>query len=58
MTHDEIMTALKFELNNRQMTGKIHYHKGLFRWIEERTFEQYKGRIIEPFELGYGQSLA
>jgi len=57
MTHDEIMTALKVELNDRQMTGKTHYQKGLFKWIDDRTFELYRGRTIEPIELGYGQTL-
>lgn len=58
MTHDEIMTALKVELNDKQLTGKMHYLKGLHRWINEKTFEQYKGRILETSGLGYGQTLA
>lgn len=56
MTHDEILTALKVELNDRQMTGNTHYQQGLFRWIEDRSFEQYKGRIVEPAKVSYGQN--
>ena len=57
MTHDEIMTALKVELNDKQITGKAHYQQGLFNWIMDKSFEQYKGRSVEPVELGYGTEL-
>jgi hypothetical protein len=57
MTHDEIMTALQVELNDRQMTGKTHFQKGLLRWINDRIFELHRGKIIEPIELGYGLNL-
>jgi hypothetical protein len=57
MTHDEIMKALKVELYEKHRTGKTHFQKGLLKWIADRTFEQYKGRTLEPIELGYGQTL-
>jgi hypothetical protein len=57
MTHEEILTALKVEMNERQMNGKTHYQPRLLKWIEERKFELYKGRTIQPAEPGYGQSI-
>jgi hypothetical protein len=57
MTHDEIMTALKVELNNKRMTGNTHYQKGLLKWIDEKIFEQYKGMSVKPVEQGYGTEL-
>jgi hypothetical protein len=57
MPHDEIMTALKVELNDKRMTGNTHYQKGLFNWIKDKSFEQYRGRSVEPVELGYGTEL-
>jgi hypothetical protein len=57
MIHDEIMLALKVELNDKQMTGNTQYQQGLLRWINEKIFEQYRNRIIEPVETGYGTEL-
>jgi hypothetical protein len=57
MTHEEIMTALKVELNDKQMTGRTRFQPGLLRWIEDKTFEQFRGRTLEPVEIGYGQEL-
>jgi hypothetical protein len=58
MTHEEIMTALRVELNDKEISGKMHFQPGLLRWIEDKVFEQYKGRILEPFKLGYGTELS
>jgi hypothetical protein len=52
MSHDEIITALKVELNERRMTGKTHYQPGLLKWIEDKIFEEYQGRSIEPVMPG------
>jgi hypothetical protein len=57
MTHDEILTALKIELNDKQMTGNTHYQQGLLKWIVDKTFEQFKGRTLEPADMGYGTEL-
>jgi hypothetical protein len=57
MTHDEIMTALKIELNEKQLTGKIYFQIGLYRWIKDKLFEQYRGKKFEPAKLGYGQTM-
>lgn len=56
MTHTEIMTALKVELNDKQMTGKTHYQPGLFKWLDDKTFEQYRGRTVTPSHTLYGQT--
>ena len=56
MTHDEVMTALQVELSDRERNGRTHFQQSLFRWIEDRTFEQYKGLTIEPVKVGYGQT--
>ena len=57
MTHDDIMTALAVELNDKEISGKTHYQPGLLRWIEDKVFEQYKGQVLEPLEMGYGTGL-
>jgi hypothetical protein len=56
MSHDEVMTALKVELNERRMTGNTYFQPGLLKWLEDRIFENYKGRSLDPTEPGYGQS--
>jgi hypothetical protein len=58
MTHDEIMTALKVELNDKRMNGKTNFQKGLFRWIEDKSFEHYRGKKLETVDMGYGTELA
>jgi hypothetical protein len=57
MSHDEIITALKVELNDKRMTGETHYQSGLFRWIKDKVFENFKDRTIEPAALQYGTEL-
>jgi hypothetical protein len=57
MNHDEIMTALKVELNDKQMTGRTHYQPGLLKWINDKSFEQYRGRKLEPVDMGYGTEM-
>jgi len=56
MSHDEIITALQIELNERRITGNTYFQQGLLKWIEDRTFEDYRGRTIEPVKVGYGQT--
>jgi hypothetical protein len=58
MTHDEIMLALKVELNDRLITGKTNYQPGLLKWIENKSFEKYRGKTLEPVDMGYGTELA
>jgi hypothetical protein len=57
MTHDEIITALPAELVDKQRTGHTHCQPGLLKWINERRFEQYRGKSFEPAEVGYGETL-
>ena len=57
MAHDEIITALRVGLNDKRMTGSTHFQSGLLKWIENRTFEQYRGKSLEPVEMGYGTEL-
>jgi hypothetical protein len=57
MTHDEIITALHVELNVKRMSGISHFQPGLLKWIENKTFEQYRGRSVEPVEMAYGTEL-
>jgi hypothetical protein len=57
MKHDEIMTALKVELNDRRITGNILYQQGLLKWINDKSFEQYRGRKLEPVDTGYGTEM-
>jgi hypothetical protein len=56
MSHDEIMTALKVELHDKHMTGRSNYRPGLLRWIEDKTFELYRGRSPESAKVRYGET--
>ena len=57
MTHDEIMTALKVELRDKQLSGNNHFQQGLYSWINDKSFELFRGRTIEPVKRGYGQTI-
>jgi hypothetical protein len=57
MPHDEVMLALRVELNEKERTGKNLYQQGLRSWIEDKTFEQYKGKTIKPYVEPYGYKL-
>ena len=54
MPHDAVMLALKVELDEKYRTGKMSYQQGLMKWIENKTFEQYKGKTIKPSVVPYG----
>jgi hypothetical protein len=56
-SHDEIINCLKVELNDKMRTGNMTYQVGLLRWIEDEHWEVYKGRTVEPAEVGYGQTI-
>jgi hypothetical protein len=57
MPHEAVMLALRVELNEKERTGKSLYQQGLMRWIEDKTFEQYKGKTIKPVVVPYGCEL-
>lgn len=57
MTHPEILTALEVESTDRLRTGNTYFQKGLLSWIKDKTFEDYKDRVVEPIDLGYGNNL-
>jgi hypothetical protein len=57
MTHEEILTALTVELEDKRKHGNTKCQPGLYKWIKNKTFEQYKGMIVEPINLGYGNEL-
>lgn len=57
MSFDEMMTALKVELNDKKRNGKTQFQPGLYRWLSEKMFEQYKGRVLEPEKPAYGTQL-
>jgi hypothetical protein len=57
MTHNEIMLALNVEINDRLITGRTHFQPGLLKWIENKSFEQYRGRAVEPVDMGYGTEM-
>jgi hypothetical protein len=56
-SHDEIINCLKVELEDKMHTGNTMYQVGLLRWIEDELWEVYKGRTIEPAEVGYGTEI-
>jgi hypothetical protein len=56
-SHDEIINCLRVELDDKKRTGQTAYQVGLYRWIEDKTWEKYKGRTVEPAELSYGTEL-
>ena len=37
--------------------GRTHYHQGLLKWINDKSFEQYRGEKLEPVDTGYGTEL-
>ena len=57
MTHEEIMTALEVESTDKQKQYRTYFRKGLLSWIKDKSFERYKGKSIEPIDMGYGTEL-
>lgn len=56
-SHKEIIACLRAELADKNRTGNTMYQVGMLRWIGEEYWEVYKGRSVEPAEVGYGQAV-
>jgi hypothetical protein len=54
VSHEEIMTCLKVELQERLQTGTKQYQPSLLKWINEDGWKAFKGRTLKPVELRYG----
>jgi hypothetical protein len=57
MTHEEILNALEVESTDKQKRSSTYFRKGLLSWIKDKSFERYKGKSIEPVDMGYGTEL-
>jgi hypothetical protein len=57
MTHKEVMTALEVESTDKQKQYRTYFRKGLLSWIRDKSFEDYRGKTLEPIDLGYGNEL-
>ncbi len=60
--HEEIMSALKFELSNRRANNSMKYMKRMYKWLtseEYKTFEEYvkEGNIKTDKVQVYGTEI-
>jgi len=54
-SHEEIITCLQRELDERNRTGNTMYQPSLLKWIKEKRWEPYENNNSEPIEAKYGQ---
>lgn len=55
--HESIMEALKWEIENKTMTGKLGYLKTMWKWLTQREWESYEEqmRLEQPTQqTNYG----
>lgn len=58
--HDHIMDCLKFDIDNKMMTGKIGYMKTMWNWLTQKEWEAVEEQmkyeqVIEPVKrVSYG----
>lgn len=57
--HEHIMNCLKYEVNNKILTGKIGYMKTMWKWLTQHEWECYEEEIAEnkPTNDLYGTSV-
>lgn len=52
--HEHIMKCLRFEIEEKMMTGKIGYMKTMWKWLTQAEWECYEDRINDNEEETYG----
>lgn len=61
VVHKNIMECLKFEVRERNRTGKMSYMKRLPKWLATEEWKVWQQQLqdvdTETFELGYGLKL-
>lgn len=61
--HHHLLDCLKFELDNKTMSGKIGYMKTMWKWITQREWEtveeelKVEGPVINNQNYGYGTAV-
>jgi hypothetical protein len=55
--HQDIMTCLKVELEEREKTRNKQYQPSLLKWIKEAGWKVYKSRTLQPVYVPYGTEL-
>lgn len=57
--HEHIMNCLKYEVNDKILTGKIGYMKTMWKWLTQHEWECYEEEIAEnkPTNDLYGTSV-
>lgn len=60
--HEHIISCLKEEVEERELTNRMAYMRRLPRWISERGWESYKDRVrdlesVNGNSLGYGSTI-
>ena len=61
--HEHIMKCLKFEIDNKMMTGKLGYFKTMWKWLIQHEWEVIEEQMqheqsVEPInEISYGTTV-
>ena len=61
--HEHIMKCLKFEINDKMMTGKLGYFKTMWKWLIQHEWEVIEEQMqheqsVEPInEISYGTTV-
>lgn len=61
--HEHIMECLKFEVNDKMMTGKLGYFKTMWKWLVQHEWEVIEEQMrheqsVEPInEISYGTTV-
>ncbi|MBN1183426.1 MAG: hypothetical protein JXB49_14130 [Bacteroidales bacterium] len=56
-SHEEIISCLKKELDERNHTGQAYYQPSLLKWIKDKRWTAYEHKIREHTEERYGETL-
>jgi len=56
-SHEEIITCLQRELDERSRTGNIMYQPALLKWIKEKRWATYENINMDSIEEKYGQTI-
>lgn len=51
--HDHIMSCLRYEIEDKLLTGKIGYMKTMWKWLTQHEWECYEEQIAEQQQTNY-----
>ena len=55
--HEHIMNCLKFEIDNKMITGKLGYMKTMWKWLTQHEWEVVEEQMTDECNNSYSYEM-